>query len=415
MNFTELKLLPELVRACESLGYTEPTPIQKKAIPLVLSGSDLIGCAETGTGKTAAFLLPIIQRLATGKSVLSTRVLILAPTRELALQTESAYGQLALRNSPRCVAVIGGASMERQRQALRRGAGVVVATPGRLLDHMERRIVDLSHVEVLVLDEADRMLDMGFWPSIQRILASIPTARQTLLFSATMSAPIEKIARSTMRDPKVVEISKRGRAAITVSQLAYPVATESKTALLLELLENESEPFERVLVFTRTRRGAERLSHILQARDHSVNRIHADRTQPQREAALRDFKCGLTRVMVATDIAARGIDVTAISHVINYDVPMAPEDYVHRIGRSGRAGKAGRAITLVTPAEEISIREIERLTGQQIERVRSPAFSRVQSSAITETRRPLQQEKTPWLPRGRSGAGVRSFRPRHAR
>jgi len=353
--------------------------------------------------------------LATGKSALSTRVLIHAATRELALHTDIAYGQLALRNSPRCVAVIGGASMERQRQALRRGAGVVVATPGRLLDHMERRIVDLSHVEVLVLDEADRMLDMGFWPSIQRILASIPTARQTLLFSATMSAPIEKIARSTMRDPKVVEISKRGRAAITVSQLAYPVATESKTALLLELLENESEPFERVLVFTRTRRGAERLSHILQARDHSVNRIHADRTQPQREAALRDFKCGLTRVMVATDIAARGIDVTAISHVINYDVPMAPEDYVHRIGRSGRAGKAGRAITLVTPAEEISIREIERLTGQQIERVRSPAFSRVQSSAITETRRPLQQEKTPWLPRGRSGAGVRSFRPRHAR
>jgi ATP-dependent RNA helicase RhlE len=368
----------------------------------------MIGCAETGTGKTAAFLLPIIQRLK-AKSLPGIRVLVIAPTRELASQTESAYRDFALKSSPRCVAIIGGASMQRQREALRRGAGVLIATPGRLLDFMEHERLDLSRVEVLVLDEADRMLDMGFWPSIRRVLEKVPATRQTLLFSATMSPSIEKIARTTLRDPKMIEISKRGGAAKTVAQFAYPVAAESKTTLLLELLEKEREPFERVLVFTRTRRGAERLSHILSARDHSVNRIHADRTQPQREAALRDFKGGRTRVMVATDIAARGIDVDAISHVINYDVPMAPEDYVHRIGRSGRAGKPGRAITLVTPAEELSMRGIERLTGQAIERVVMPAFGGTNSAA-------MRPSKAPSFP-GRRAAnfGTRSFRPRRAR
>ncbi len=408
MSFTELKLLPELVRTCESLGYTKPTAIQTRAIPIVLNGHDLIGCAETGTGKTAAFLLPIIQRLAQQKPVPGIRVLIVAPTRELALQTENAYGQLALKQSPRCVAVIGGAAMQRQREALRRGAGILIATPGRLLDHLERGSLDLSHVEVLVLDEADRMLDMGFWPSIRRLLARLPTVRQTLLFSATMSDSIERVARSTMRAPKLVEVNKRGRPPVTVAQSAYPVSAESKTALLLELLEKEKEPFERVLVFTRTRRGAERLSHILKARDHSVGRIHADRTQPQREAALRDFKGGHTRVMVATDIAARGIDVTAVSHVINYDVPLAPEDYVHRIGRSGRAGKQGKAITLVTPAEELSVRGIERLTGQAIERVLLPAFGGSRSLAGSPG--------NTFLIGKQSGSfGRRSFRPRRAR
>lgn len=408
MSFSKLGIQPDLVRACDSLGYIEPTPIQTKAIPVILSGSDVIGCAETGTGKTAAFLLPIVQRLSETNADLGIRVLIVAPTRELTLQIETAYRQIALKTSPRCVAVIGGANMQRQRDALRRGAGVVIATPGRLLDHVDRGSLDLSRVEVLVLDEADRMLDMGFWPSIRRVLAKLPTARQTLLFSATMSASIETVARSTMRDPKVLEVNKRGRAATTVAQFAYPVAAESKTALLLELLEKEQEPFERVLVFTRTRRGAERLSHILNARDHSVNRIHADRTQPQREAALRDFKRGHTRVMVATDIAARGIDVTAVSHVINYDVPLAPEDYVHRIGRSGRAGQLGRAITLVTPAEELSMREIERLTGQAIERVLIPAFGGVLSLTA-------RAGTTFSFARPTRAAGRRSFRPRRAR
>jgi ATP-dependent RNA helicase RhlE len=405
-KFSQLGLQPALARRCESLGYTEPTPIQREAIPIVLEGVDLIGCAETGTGKTAAFLLPTIQRMAE-QSRPGVRVLVLAPTRELVSQIEESYKQLAPKGAMRCVSVIGGASMIRQRDALRRGAGVVVATPGRLLDHAERGSIDLSRVEVLVLDEADRMLDMGFLPSIRRVLAMIPVKRQTLLFSATMSSSIEELARKTMREPRLVEVNVRGRAAVQVEQTAYPVASESKTALLLDLLERERGNFDRVLVFTRTRRGAERLSHILEAREHKVNRIHADRTQPQREAALRGFKEGETRVLVATDIAARGIDVDSISHVINYDVPEQPEDYIHRIGRTGRAGKAGRAITLVAPVEELSMRAIERLTGQAVERVVLPGFGGTVAARSANGK--------PFAALKRTGsAGRRSFRPRRA-
>ncbi len=405
MNFTELGLKAALVRNCEAIGYTEPTPIQREAIPIILKGADLIGCAETGTGKTAAFLLPIMQRIGDTPRP-GVRVLILAPTRELALQIETNYLELAPKKGARCVSIIGGAGLGRQADALRRGASVVIATPGRLLDHMERGSVDLSQVEVLVLDEADRMLDMGFWPSIRRVLARLPVKRQTLLFSATMSNAIEEIARSTMRQPELVEVNKRGRPPVMVEQTAYPVEMASKTALLLDLLERER--FERVLVFTRTRRGAERLSHILSAREHKVNRIHADRTQPQREQALRDFKTGHTRVLVATDIAARGIDVDAISHVINYDVPAAPEDYVHRIGRTGRAGKTGRAITLVTPAEEFSMRDIERLTGQKVKRVWSPTFGGTPPSVVSGAKSFSHVGRV-------STTGRRSFRPRRAR
>jgi ATP-dependent RNA helicase RhlE len=405
MDFSQLGLLPAQVRACESLGYTEPTPIQKQAIPIVLTGSDLIGCAETGTGKTAAFLLPIIQRMSERERP-GIRVLVLAPTRELALQIEASYKSLiGKKKRLGCVTLIGGAGIGRQTEALRRGVSLLVATPGRLMDHMERGAVNFSYLETLVLDEADRMLDMGFWPAIQRILAALPKERQTLLFSATMSSAIEKIARSTMRSPKLVEVNQRGRAAEMVEQSAYPVSMESKTALLLNLLEKER--FERVLVFTRTRRGAERLSHILEARDHKVNRIHADRTQPQREAALRAFKNGQTRVLVATDIAARGIDVDSISHVINYDVPHVPEDYVHRIGRTGRAGNAGRAITLVTPVEELNMRAIERLTGQAVERVTVPGFGgTVPASAPPKPFASVRHS---------ASVGRRSFRPRRAR
>jgi ATP-dependent RNA helicase RhlE len=408
MNFSELGLRPAYARRCESLGYTEPTAIQARAIPVVLTGADLIGCAETGTGKTAAFLLPTMQRMSETPRP-GVRVLVLAPTRELVSQIHESYKQLAPKGSPKCAAVIGGASMSNQTDALRRGAGVVVATPGRLLDHVERRTIDLSFVEVLVLDEADRMLDMGFLPAIRRILAELPAKRQTLLFSATMSSEIESLARSTMKEPKMVEVSVRGRAAVTVEQTAYPVAQESKTALLLDLLEQERDNFERVLVFTRTRRGAERLSHILLARDHKVNRIHADRTQPQREAALRGFKDGQTRVLVATDIAARGIDVESISHVINYDVPAAPEDYVHRIGRTGRAGKTGRAITLVTPVDELSMRAIERLTGQQVERVVLPSFGG--APAVAQRAAAVKPFRAM---RGAGSSSRRSFRPRRA-
>jgi len=406
MNFSQLGLKPTLLSVCESLGYTEPTPIQKQAIPIVLNGSDLIGCAETGTGKTAAFLLPIIQRMSEHARP-GIRVLILAPTRELATQIEASYHSLAPKKGARSVTLIGGTGMSRQTDALRRGVSLVIATPGRLLDHMERGAIDFSYVETLVLDEADRMLDMGFWPAINRVLAALPAKRQTLLFSATMSSAIEKIARSNMNQPKLVEVSQRGTPAVTVEQTAYPVAMESKTALLLDLLERER--FERVLVFTRTRRGAERLSHILEARAHKVNRIHADRTQPQREAALRGFKDGRHRVLVATDIAARGIDVDAVSHVINYDVPAAPEDYVHRIGRTGRAGNSGRAITLVTPVEELSMRAIERLTGQTVARVLLPGFGGVKPATLGAAR------SFNSAGRGSSSVGRRSFRPRRAR
>ena len=408
MNFTTLGLHTALTRRCESLGYSEPTPIQKGAIPLILSGCDLIGCAETGTGKTAAFLLPIIQRMAETPGA-GVRVLILAPTRELAAQIEASYCELNPIKNIHSVTISGGASMTKQLAALRRReTNVVIATPGRLLDHIERGAIDLSHVEVLVLDEADRMLDMGFWPAIQRVIGKLPAKRQTLLFSATMSPPIEDIARTTMREPQMIEVSPRGQVARTVAQTAYPVAIELKTALLLDLLERER--FERVLVFTRTRRGAERLSHILAAREHKVDRIHADRSQPQREAALRGFKEGHTRVLVATDIAARGIDVDCVSHVINYDVPQAPEDYVHRIGRTGRAGNQGCAITLVTPVEESSMRDIERLTGERVERVVLQAFGR--SASSTSTAAPaVYMRGTNHI--GNS-VGRRSFRPRRA-
>jgi ATP-dependent RNA helicase RhlE len=426
-KFSQLGLQATLVRRCESLGYTEPTPIQREAIPIVLTGADLIGCAETGTGKTAAFLLPILQRMDENPRP-GTRVLVLAPTRELSTQIEASYKQLAPKGAPRCVNVIGGASMARQNDSLRRGVGVIIATPGRLLDHTERGTVDLSHVEVLVLDEADRMLDMGFLPQIRRVLAMLPQKRQTLLFSATMSSEIEQLARKTMREPKLVEVSPRGRAAAMVEQMAYTVSAESKTALLLDLLEREREleSFERVLVFTRTRRAAERLSHILEAREHKVNRIHADRTQPQREAALRGFKEGRTRVLVATDIAARGLDVESVSHVINYDVPVEPEAYVHRIGRTGRAGKVGRAITLVTPVEELSMRAIERLTGQAVERVVLPGFggttragattvaSGVAAGVVTGAAAASTVAK-PFRALRRSGSSSRrSFKPRRA-
>jgi ATP-dependent RNA helicase RhlE len=404
MNFSQLGLAPAQVSACESLGYKTPTPVQREAIPVVLAGSDVIGCAETGTGKTAAFLLPIIQRLSESFRP-GLRVLVLAPTRELALQIQENYTALNQQQTNRSVIAIGGANIRTQLAQLRRGAAVLIATPGRLLDLIERGAVNLSTTEVLVLDEADRMLDMGFWPAIRRVLALLPAKRQTLLFSATMSASIEQLARSTTKDPKLVEVSTRGRAAKLVDQLAYSIAQESKTALLLELLEKERDRFERVLIFTRTRRGAERLSHVLQARDHSVRRIHADRSQSQREEALRAFSDGRARVLVATDIAARGLDINAVSHVINYDVPAAPEDYVHRIGRTGRAGSRGEAISIVAPVDESAIRAIERLTGQTIKRIVPKGFARPASNMS-----PVRSAARVSSPRSLT----RSFRPRRA-
>ena len=409
MNFSQLGLADPQLHVCESLGYLNPTPIQIKSIPLILKGEDLIGCAETGTGKTAAFFLPIIQNLST-KTLPGIRVLVLAPTRELALQIQKNYGELNHLKANKSVLVMGGANIRTQIAELRRKPTIVIATPGRLLDLKERGAIDLSTVEVLVLDEADRMLDMGFLPAIKRILAVLPVKRQTLLFSATMSPTIESLARTTMRQPKLVEVNQRGRAAQMVEQSAYSVSLENKTALLLDLLEreNDKELLAKVLVFTRTRRGSERLSHILKARNHKVNRIHADRSQPQREAALREFREGYARVLVATDIAARGLDVDSVSHVINYDVPDVPEDYVHRVGRTGRAGKEGKAITIVTPVDELSMRAIERLIGQPVKRIVPEGFGGLQA-AVSSTRKPI-------VPFGRaSQSSVRSFRPRRGR
>ena len=371
MNFKDLGLPAVLTDKCEQMGYTEPTPIQKQAIPIVLEGGDLIACAETGTGKTAAFLLPILHQLNTGKRPVGTKVLVLAPTRELANQTDAFCRQFAPKGIT-CASIIGGTGYKNQTDALRRGSTVIVATPGRLIDFMEQGLINFSGLTTLVLDEADRMLDMGFLPAIRRIIKALPVKRQTLFFSATMSSEIERIAYSILKDPRFVEVSPRGRAAGTIHQSAYPVDQASKTTLLLDLLERER--FERVLVFTRTKRGADRLAHILEKREHSSNRIHGDRSQSQREAALKAFKTGKTRVLVATDVAARGIDIESVSHVINYDIPEVPEDYVHRIGRTGRAGSMGRAITLFTTAEEHSMKAIERLTGQKVDRVFLPGF-----------------------------------------
>ena len=417
MSFSELGLHPALVRRCATLDFVTPTPIQQAAIPVILEGRDLIGTASTGTGKTAAFVLPMLQLLSVADPAVEAgkkarnelgkpvRALILAPTRELVVQITEHLQMLDAGRKVRAVTIMGGASAGRQRAELMRGAAVAIATPGRLIDHLECGTINLSKIEMLVLDEADRMLDMGFLPAIKRILAVLPAERQTLLFSATMSRGIEELARRTLHKPELIEVSPRGRAATTIKQMAYSVSLEKKTALLLDLLEREK--FERVLVFARTRRGAERLWQLLAARKHSVERIHADRSQPQRTAAMRSFSTGKCRILVATDIAARGIDVDQISHVINFDLPDVAEDYIHRIGRSGRAGNEGAALSLVTLADEPNLRSIEKLTQQKIERILLPEFGGM--AAV-----PVAAKPSYAVVRGWGGGGGRSFSPRRA-
>jgi ATP-dependent RNA helicase RhlE len=355
-----------------------------------MSGRDMIACAETGTGKTAAFLLPIINTLIEAGKRPGTRVLVLSPTRELANQTEEFCRTFAPKGIT-CTAIIGGSGYKRQMDSLRAGANIIIATPGRLIDFMDQGVIDFKGLTHLVLDEADRMLDMGFLPSIKRIERVIPTKRQTLFFSATMSAEIEAIAYRMLTNPELIEVSPRGTASHLVHQTAYPVTDNSKMVLLLELLEKED--LQRVLVFTRTKRGADRLAHVLDKRSHKSNRIHGDRSQGQRDAALREFKAGKTNVLVATDVAARGIDIDSVQHVINYDIPVVPEDYVHRIGRTGRAGNKGRAITIFTLAEEHSMRAIERLTGETVERVIHPEFGGRGMAETTSARSPASGHK----------------------
>ncbi|HXG60395.1 MAG TPA: DEAD/DEAH box helicase [Planctomycetota bacterium] len=370
--FETLGLHPSLLRAVKELGFEHPTPIQAKAIPPILQGRDLVGCAQTGTGKTAAFLLPVLHRLLEGPRG-GTRVLVLEPTRELAAQVETHFRDLARHVSLRAATVYGGVAFGPQTQALRGGADVIVATPGRLLDHMGRGHARFDRLQVLVLDEADRMLDMGFLPDLRRIVAKLPRNRQTLLFSATMPPEILGLVHEVLRDPVSVDVvGRRPAPAAGITHAVYPVAQSHKTALLTRLLREPG--MNMVLVFTRTKHRAERLADALQVRGFEVARMHGNRSQGQRESALASFREGEVQVLVATDIAARGLDIEAISHVINYDVPATPEDYVHRVGRTGRAQAVGDAFTLVAPEEEPAMRDIEKALGRTLPRVTLPDF-----------------------------------------
>lgn len=371
MTFDQLKLHPGLMRGVRDQGFKDPTPIQAEAIPTALEGRDLIACAPTGTGKTVAFLLPTLQRLLSGPAH-QTRALILTPTRELAIQVNDHLSPLARHTPLNGAAVYGGVRLGPQERALRSGASVVIATPGRLLDHLRRGSADLSRVEVLVLDEADRMLDMGFLPEIRRILDYLPVERQTLLFSATMPAEIIRLASSALREPARVEVGPGTRPAARITQTLCPVPEHLKTPLLVALLGESG--VDSALVFTRTKRRAERLTRQLARSGVSVTQIHGDCSQGQRVAALEGFRTGRYRVLVATDVAGRGIDVEGISHVFNYDLPDTAEAYVHRAGRTARVQAEGHAISLVTPADERAARGIERAIGQTIQRRRLSHF-----------------------------------------
>ncbi len=371
MAFSSLQLHKDLLRGIKELGFVKPTPIQADSIPPALEGRDVLACASTGSGKTAAFLLPILNTLITrprGK----TRALVLAPTRELALQIVADMNDLALHTPVTAAAIIGGVGMGPQEHALRSGADVIVATPGRLLDHMKAPYAKLDGLEFLVLDEADRMLDMGFLPDIRKILKVIPVKRQTLFFSATVPAPIAQLAGDMLKNPVRINIQRSSAPAVGITQAVYPVPQELKSALFLALLKRGD--MKDTLVFTRTKHRANRLAEFLVKNGISAERIHGNRSQQQRVAALEGFKTGKFRVLVATDIAARGIDVEELGHVVNFDVPPAPEDYIHRVGRTGRAEATGDAFTFIAPDEEDDLRRIEKMVGKRLPRVTLPEF-----------------------------------------
>ncbi len=361
MSFDTLGLEPRLLQGVAAMGFTEPTAIQREAIPHILQGSDVVGAAQTGTGKTAAFVLPLLQRTPVRQGV---RALIVTPTRELALQIDEVIRAAAKFTHHRTAVVIGGVGMQPQLQLLRRGVDIVVACPGRLLDVHSRRAVDLSRVETLVLDEADRMLDMGFWPDVSRILGLLPTKRQNLLFSATMSRDVIRVVQSTLHDPVRVETSPVSTPVERVEQSVYPVARHQKTELLVQLLKRGGH--RRTLVFTRTKHGADRLNRQLERQGLGSAAIHGGRSQAQRQRALEGFRAGRSHILVATDVVARGIDVDDISHVVNYDMPNTPEDYVHRIGRTARAGADGSAVSFLAMEELDRLTEIEQSLGSTI-------------------------------------------------
>ena len=388
-----------MVEGVKAMGYVEPTPIQLRAIPLILAGQDVIGSAQTGTGKTAAFALPILSQL--GEHSAQARVLVLEPTRELAAQVETAIRDFARFTKLRVAVIFGGVGYEKQRQALKQGVDVIVATPGRLLDHMGQGICKLDQIKYLVLDEADRMLDMGFLPDVRRILERCPRDRHTSLFSATIPAEIETLIRWAMKHPQTIEIGARRTPAETVKHVIYPVSDSQKTDLLLELLKRVN--YDSVIVFCRTKHGADRVAHLLKRYNHAVAVLHSNRTQREREQALRGFRDGRFEVLVATDIAARGLDIADVSHVINYDVPQHPEDYIHRIGRTGRAEASGDAFTLMVAEDSRHVVAIERFISQKIARVKLENFD-YRYTALFEEGKPGQPQGAS---RGARGARVR--------
>ncbi|GAB4483244.1 MAG: ATP-dependent RNA helicase RhlE [Burkholderiaceae bacterium] len=422
-DFQSLGLAPELVRAVADEGYTQPTPVQSQAIPLILAGRDVLAAAQTGTGKTAGFTLPILQRLAAHShrpAPKTVRVLVLTPTRELAAQVEEAIRTYGKHLRVSSAAIFGGVGIVPQIAALKRGVDILVATPGRLLDHVGSRTVDLSKVEVLVLDEADRMLDMGFIPDIRRVLAQLPKRRQNLLFSATFSDEIRALAHGLLHDPATVEVARRNEASALVAQVVHPVAKERKRELLRDLIAQGN--WRQVLVFTRMKHGANRLAEQLNKDGLDAAAIHGNKSQGARTRALAGFKDGSVRVLVATDIAARGLDIEQLPHVVNYELPNVPEDYVHRIGRTGRAGSPGHAVSLVSPDERAYLRDIERLLGKPIERVVVPGFEAGTPGTIPadDDHRPPRPRERAAKPHAPARSGAHRAQPkrgeqRHAR
>jgi len=376
-----------MLEGVRAMGYVEPTPIQLRAIPLILAGRDVIGSAQTGTGKTAAFALPILSEL--GQHSPQPRLLVLEPTRELAAQVETAIHDFARFTNLRTAVVFGGVGYGRQMDALRDGVDVLVATPGRLLDHIERGTCKLDRIEFVVLDEADRMLDMGFLPDVRRILDRCPRDRHTSLFSATVPPEIETLIQWAMRDPQTIEIGARRTPKESVKHVIYPVSDAQKADLVLELLKRMN--YDSVIVFCRTKHGADRVAHLLKRNNHAVAVLHSNRTQREREQALQGFREGRFEVLVATDIAARGLDIAEVSHVINYDVPQHPEDYIHRIGRTGRMEAAGDAYTLMVAEDIRHVNAIERFISQKIPRVKLENFD-YRYTALFEEGKPGQPQ-----------------------
>jgi ATP-dependent RNA helicase RhlE len=418
LSFDDLGLMPELLSAVREQGYTIPTPVQSKAIPIVLAGGDLLAAAQTGTGKTAGFTLPLLQRLIqtprpSGPRQ-AVRALVLVPTRELAAQVEESVRTYGAHLPLKSAVVFGGVGMQPQVDKLRRGVDILVATPGRLLDHAGQRTVDLSKVEILVLDEADRMLDMGFIHDIKRVMALLPKQRQSLLFSATFPDEIRALAARLLNAPQTVEVARRNAPAERVEQTVYRVDRERKADLLAELVQKGG--WSQVLVFTRTKHGANRLAQRLEKAGITADAIHGNKSQSARTKALADFKAGQVRVLAATEIAARGLDIDGLPHVVNFELPFVPEDYVHRIGRTGRAGAGGHAVSLVCVDEDKLLRDIERVLGKRLEGLVLPGFEpdpRIRAEPIlrggarTPRGKPGGADPRAGRPRGRPGGDHR--------